>query len=39
MAIPVGTVSEELRIMRRTTTSMETLTTLLVRCVPTTGKP
>ena len=39
MAVPVDTVSEELRIMRRTTTSMETLTTLPVRRVPTTGKP
>jgi hypothetical protein len=39
MAIPVGTVSQELRVMRRTTTSMETLTTLPVRFVPTTGKP
>jgi protein-L-isoaspartate(D-aspartate) O-methyltransferase len=39
MAIPVGTVSQELRIMRRTTTSMETLRTLPVRFVPMTGKP
>ena len=39
MAIPVGTVSQELRIMRRTTRSMETLTTLPVRFVPMTGKP
>lgn len=39
MAIPVGTVRQELRIMRRTTTAMETLTTLPVRFVPMTGKP
>ena len=39
MAIPVGTVRQELRIMRRTTAGMETLTTLPVRFVPMTGKP
>jgi protein-L-isoaspartate(D-aspartate) O-methyltransferase len=39
MAIPVGTVRQELRVMRRTTTGMETLATLPVRFVPMTGKP
>ena len=39
MAIPVGTVSQELRIMRRTATGLETLETLPVRFVPMTGKP
>jgi protein-L-isoaspartate(D-aspartate) O-methyltransferase len=39
MAIPVGTVSQELRILRRTATGMETLDTLPVRFVPMTGKP
>lgn len=39
MAIPVGTVRQELRIMRRTATAMETLTTLPVRFVPMTAKP
>jgi len=39
MAIPVGTLTQELRILRRTTTAMETLTTLPVRFVPMTGKP
>lgn len=37
MAIPVGTFQQELRIMRRTTTGMETLRTLPVRFVPMTG--
>jgi protein-L-isoaspartate(D-aspartate) O-methyltransferase len=39
MAIPVGTVSQELWILRRTATGTETLTTLPVRFVPMTGKP
>jgi protein-L-isoaspartate(D-aspartate) O-methyltransferase len=39
MAIPVGTTSQELRILRRTTTGVETLDTLPVRFVPMTGKP
>jgi protein-L-isoaspartate(D-aspartate) O-methyltransferase len=39
MAIPVGTGEQELRILRRTSTGMETLSTLPVRFVPMTGKP
>ena len=39
MAIPVGTVIQQLRILRRTATGMETLGTLPVRFVPMTGKP
>ena len=39
MAIPVGTVTQQLRILRRTPSGMETLTTLPVRFVPMTGKP
>jgi protein-L-isoaspartate(D-aspartate) O-methyltransferase len=39
MAIPVGTLSQELRILRRTATGTETLRTLPVRFVPMTGKP
>jgi protein-L-isoaspartate(D-aspartate) O-methyltransferase len=39
MAIPVGTVSQELRILRRTETGTETLRTLPVRFVPMTNKP
>ena len=39
MAIPVGTTSQELRILRRTATGVETLETLPVRFVPMTGKP
>jgi protein-L-isoaspartate(D-aspartate) O-methyltransferase len=39
MAIPVGTVTQELRILRRTETGTETLGTLPVRFVPMTGKP
>jgi protein-L-isoaspartate(D-aspartate) O-methyltransferase len=39
MAIPVGSVIQELRILRRTATGMETLNTLPVRFVPMTGKP
>jgi protein-L-isoaspartate(D-aspartate) O-methyltransferase len=34
MAIPVGTVNQELRILRRTKTGLETLRTLPVRFVP-----
>ena len=39
MAIPVGTVIQELRILRRTATGMQTLRTLPVMFVPMTGKP
>jgi protein-L-isoaspartate(D-aspartate) O-methyltransferase len=39
MAIPVGVVLQELRILRRTPAGMETLATLPVRFVPMTGKP
>jgi protein-L-isoaspartate(D-aspartate) O-methyltransferase len=39
MAIPVGTTSQELRILRRTPTGVRTLETLPVRFVPMTGKP
>jgi protein-L-isoaspartate(D-aspartate) O-methyltransferase len=39
MAIPVGTGSQELRILRRTAAGLETLETLPVRFVPMTGKP
>lgn len=39
MAIPVGTTTQELRILRRTATGLETLATLPVRFVPMTGKP
>jgi len=39
MAIPVGSVMQELRILRRTPTGTETLRTLPVRFVPMTGKP
>jgi protein-L-isoaspartate(D-aspartate) O-methyltransferase len=39
MAIPVGSVWQELRILRRTATGTETLRTLPVRFVPMTGKP
>jgi protein-L-isoaspartate(D-aspartate) O-methyltransferase len=39
MAIPVGTVMQELRILRRTAAGTETLSTLPVRFVPMTGKP
>jgi protein-L-isoaspartate(D-aspartate) O-methyltransferase len=39
MAIPVGSETQELRILRRTTTGMDTLRTLPVRFVPMTGKP
>jgi protein-L-isoaspartate(D-aspartate) O-methyltransferase len=39
MVIPVGTVMQQLRVMRRTEKGMETLKTLPVRFVPMTGKP
>jgi protein-L-isoaspartate(D-aspartate) O-methyltransferase len=39
MAIPVGSVDQQLRILRRTATGTETLSTLPVRFVPMTGKP
>jgi protein-L-isoaspartate(D-aspartate) O-methyltransferase len=39
MAIPVGIDMQELRILRRTKTGMETIRTLPVRFVPMTGKP
>jgi protein-L-isoaspartate(D-aspartate) O-methyltransferase len=39
MAIPVGTSVQQLRILRRTKTGLETLDTLPVRFVPMTGKP
>jgi hypothetical protein len=39
MAIPVGVGVQELRILRRTASGMETLRTLPVRFVPMTGKP
>jgi protein-L-isoaspartate(D-aspartate) O-methyltransferase len=39
MAIPVGTATQQLRILRRTATAIETLSTLPVRFVPMTGKP
>jgi protein-L-isoaspartate(D-aspartate) O-methyltransferase len=39
MAIPVGTIVQELRILRRTKTGLETLDRLPVRFVPMTGKP
>jgi len=39
MAIPVGTTQQELRILRRTESGMQTLATLPVRFVPMTGKP
>lgn len=38
MAIPVGTFTQELRIMKRTASGMDTLKTLPVRFVPMTGK-
>jgi protein-L-isoaspartate(D-aspartate) O-methyltransferase len=38
IAIPVGTVVQELKILRRTATGMETITTLPVQFVPMTGK-
>ena len=39
MAIPVGTGVQELKILRRTPSGLETLRTLPVRFVPMTGKP
>ena len=39
MVIPVGTVSQELLVLRRTATGTETLRTLPVRFVPMTNKP
>ena len=39
MAIPVGTASQELRVMQKTHAGMITLKTLPVRFVPMTGKP
>jgi protein-L-isoaspartate(D-aspartate) O-methyltransferase len=39
MAIPVGTIDQELRILRRTAAGTETLRTLPVRFVPMTNKP
>jgi protein-L-isoaspartate(D-aspartate) O-methyltransferase len=39
MAIPVGTVNQELRILRRTAMGTETIRTLPVQFVPMTGKP
>ncbi len=39
MAIPVGTETQELRILRRVPTGLQTLATLPVRFVPMTGKP
>ncbi len=39
MAVPVGTLMQELRILRRTATGTETLATLPVRFVPMTNKP
>jgi protein-L-isoaspartate(D-aspartate) O-methyltransferase len=39
MAIPVGVGVQELRILRRTASGLETLRTLPVRFVPMTGKP
>jgi protein-L-isoaspartate(D-aspartate) O-methyltransferase len=38
MAIPVGDFAQELRILRRTASGLETLKTLPVRFVPMTGK-
>ena len=39
MAVPVGTLMQELRILRRTDRGTETLATLPVRFVPMTNKP
>ncbi len=39
MAIPVGSLTQELRVLRRTSSGLETLVTLPVRFVPMTGKP
>ncbi len=39
MAVPVGTMFQELRILRRTATGLQVLDTMPVRFVPMTGKP
>jgi protein-L-isoaspartate(D-aspartate) O-methyltransferase len=39
MAIPVGSITQQLRILRRTSTGMELIDTLPVLFVPMTGKP
>lgn len=39
LVIPVGTDRQELRVLRKTSTGLETLRTLPVRFVPMTGKP
>ena len=39
MAIPVGTAFQELRVLRKTSTGLETLSTLPVRFVPMVKKP
>jgi protein-L-isoaspartate(D-aspartate) O-methyltransferase len=39
MAVPVGVGDQELRILRRTESGLETITTLPVRFVPMVGKP
>ncbi|MNC99841.1 Protein-L-isoaspartate O-methyltransferase [compost metagenome] len=39
MVIPVGVESQELRVLRRTVSGVETLRTLPVRFVPMTNKP
>ena len=39
MAIPVGSATQELRILRRVPTGLETIGTLPVMFVPMTGKP
>ena len=39
MAIPVGSISQELRILRRTSNGVELIDTLPVLFVPMTGKP
>jgi protein-L-isoaspartate(D-aspartate) O-methyltransferase len=39
MAIPVGTSEQELQVLRRTATGLQTLRTLPVRFVPMVGKP
>lgn len=39
MVIPVGTLLQELQVLRRTPNGLETLRTLPVRFVPMTGKP
>jgi protein-L-isoaspartate(D-aspartate) O-methyltransferase len=39
MVIPVGTLIQELRVLRRTTSGMQTIGALPVRFVPMTGKP